>query len=93
VRVTGRGERVRTAVVVGAAGEYGTVPTGRVRVKVRRDGSRTWTKVIRSLSTSGALRAGLGKLDAGGYRLQVTYLGDSQHLRERHVEKFTVRQR
>ena len=38
VRVTGRGARVRTSVVVAAAGEYGTVPTGTVRVRVRRDG-------------------------------------------------------
>ena len=93
VRVTGRGARVPTSVVVVAAGEYGTGPTGRVKVKVRRDGSRRWTKVVQRLSSNETVTAGFGKLGGGRYRLMVTYVGDSQHLAERDSERFAVRQR
>ena len=39
VRVIGKGARIPTSVQVKAAGEYGTRPTGRVKVVVRRTGT------------------------------------------------------
>ena len=94
VRVIGKGARIPTSVQVKAAGEYGTRPTGRVKVVVRHIGtgapdaqaSRDWTPPALAL-------AGLGRLRKGDYRLVVTYAGDTQHLRERHVERFRVRRR
>ncbi len=93
VRVTGRGAHVPTAVVVVAAGEYGTRPSGAVTVAVRRLGTAKRTSRERTLDATGAAQSRFGILRTGTYRLRVTYAGDSQHLTERHSEKFTVRQR
>ncbi len=93
VRVTGRGAHVPTSVVVVAAGEYGTRPSGPVTVTVRRLGTGKVTRRERTLDATGAAQARFGILRTGTYRLRVTYAGDSQHLTERHSEKFTVRQR
>ncbi|RYC14665.1 Ig-like domain-containing protein [Nocardioides zhouii] len=93
VRVTGRGARIPTSVVVTAAGEYGTRPTGPVTVTVRHLGTGTITPRERTLDTTGAALARFGILRTGTYRLRVTYAGDGQHLAERHSEKFAVRQR
>ena len=93
VRVTGRGAYVPTSVVLTAAGEYGTRPTGQVIVTVRHLGTRKLTRRERTLDSTGAASARFGVLRTGTYRLRVTYVGDSQHLSERHSERFTVRQR
>lgn len=93
VRVIGKGARIPTSVQVKAAGEYGTRPTGRVKVVVRRTGTRDSTRVVTRLSSTAVALAELGKLRKGRYRLEVTYVGDSQHLREVHVERFYVRRR
>ena len=93
VRVTGKGARIPTSVRVKAAGEYGTRPTGRVRIVVRRTGTRAATRVASRLSATALMRAELGTLRKGRYRLVVNYAGDSQHLREVHVETFSVRRR
>ena len=93
VRVIGKGARIPTSVQVKAAGDYGSVPTGRVKVVVNRVGTDDRTREVRSLSSTAVAVAGLGRLRKGDYRLVVTYAGDTQHLRERHVERFHVRRR
>ena len=93
VRVIGKGARIPTYVQVKAAGEYGTRPTGRVKVIVRRTGTRGRTREVQRLSSAGVTLTDLGKLRKGRYRAVVTYVGDSQHLRERRVERFRVRRR
>lgn len=93
VRVIGRGARIPTSVEVRAGGEFGTRPTGRVKVRVRRSGTRDSTRVVGRLSTEGVARAGLGRLRQGTYRLAVTYVGDSQHQRETYAGRFYVRRR
>lgn len=93
VRVTGRGVRIPTSVVVVAAGEYGTRPTGRVTLTVRHLGTRRLTRRERTLDATGAVQARFGTLPSGGYRLRVAYAGDSQHLGQRYVTKFAVGQR
>lgn len=93
VRVIGQGARIPTSVQVKAAGEYGTRPTGRVRVVVRRTGTRDSTRAVTRLGSTAVALAGLGTLRKGRYRLVVTYVGDSQHLREVHAETFRVRRR
>jgi hypothetical protein len=93
VRVTGRGARIPTSVVVSAAGEYGTGPTGRVTVTVRHLGTRRLVRRERTLDAPGTLQARFGILPTGTYRLRVAYAGDGQHLGERHSATFAVRQR
>ncbi len=93
VRVMGKGARIPTHVQVKAAGDYGTRPAGRVKVVVRRAGSRGKTRDVQRLSNTGVTLSDLGRLRKGRYRAVVTYVGDSQHLRERHVERFRVRRR
>jgi hypothetical protein len=93
VRVIGKGARIPTSVQVKAAGEYGSLPTGRVKVVVNRVGTVGRTRVVRSLGSTAVAVAGLGRLPKGDYRLVVTYAGDTQHLRERHVERFHVHRR
>lgn len=93
VRVIGKGLRIPTSVRVSAAGEYGTRPTGRVRVVVIRSRGRDRTRVVTRLDGAGVALAELGRLRKGTYRLAVTYVGDSQHLGERRFGRFRVRQR
>ena len=93
VRVIGKGARIPTSVQVKAAGEYGSLPTGRVKMVVTRVGTDDRTRVVRNLSSTAVAVAGLGRLRKGDYRLVVTYAGDTQHLPERHVERFHVRRR
>lgn len=93
VRVTGRGARIPTSVVVNALGDFGTRPTGAVTVSVRHLKTKKVTSRDGTLDAAGMATVRLGVLRTGGYRLRVTYAGDAQHLTERHSEKFWVRQR
>lgn len=93
VRVIGKGLRIPTSVQVKAAGEYGSVPTGRVTMRLRRVSSGDTTRAARRLSSTGVAQAGFGRLRTGRYRLVVTYAGDTQHLDERQVTRFRVQQR
>ena len=93
VRVAGRGVRIPTSVVVTAAGEYGTRPTGPVTVTVRHLGTGRTTRRERTLDGAGAAVARFGTLRAGSYRLRVSYAGDGQHVTERVSTRFAVRQR
>ena len=93
VRVIGKGARIPTSVRVGAAGEYGTRPSGRVSMVVRRIASGPTTTRARTLSDSAVAQASFGRLRTGRYRLVVTYAGDAEHLLERQFVRFRVRQR
>jgi hypothetical protein len=93
VRVIGKGVRIPTSVQVKAAGEYGTLPTGRVRLELRRIRSGDVVRAARRLSSTGVALADLGRLRKGAYRLVVTYGGDVQHLTERQFSRFRVQQR
>ncbi len=93
VRVTGRGVRIPTSVVVTSSGEYGTRPTGPVTVTVRHLGTRRTTRRQRTLDGAGAAVARFGTLRAGRYRLRVSYAGDAEHVAERVSTRFSVRQR
>lgn len=90
VQVAGRRTRVATSVRLRVDGDYGTRPTGRVRVDLRRVGAGRVARVGVRLDTTGAAVARLGRLRSGGYRVEVTYVGDSQHRRTRVVGRFSV---
>ena len=90
VQVAGRRTRVPTTARLRVDGDYGTRPTGRVRVDLRRAGAGRVARVAVRLEPGGAAVARLGRLRAGGYRVEVTYVGDSQHRRTRVVERLRV---
>ena len=90
VPVTGKRRDVVTKVGVKAAGAFGTVPTGKVKIKLKRIGKvGRWVKV-RKLR-DGEAKAGFGKLKVGRYRVVVKYRGDDNHLDKRKVKTFRVR--
>lgn len=93
VRVIGRGARIPTSVQVKAAGDWGTRPTGRVSMVIRRIASGTVSRKARTFSSDAVALAGFGRLRKGTYRLVVSYTGDTEHLAVRHFERFAVRQR
>ena len=93
VRVIGKGARIPTSVQVKGAGDYGTTPTGRVKVVVRHIRTGDRTRRATRLDATALAMAGFGRLHKGDYRLVVTYAGDTQHLPARRVERFHVRRR
>lgn len=93
VRVIGKGARIPTSVQVKAAGDWGTRPTGRVSMVIRRIVSGTVSRKLRTFSVDAVARASFGRLRKGTYRLVVSYGGDAEHLAVRHFERFAVRQR
>ncbi|RYC14666.1 Ig-like domain-containing protein [Nocardioides zhouii] len=93
IPVTGRTTNSVTRVGVKAAGVYGTVPTGKVQLKVKRLGKPgKWLK-SRTLSDAGTAQIRLGVLAQGRYRVVVTYRGDVNHLAERKTKTFKVARR
>lgn len=93
VDVTGRGLRLPTVVRVEAAGEYGSAPTGPVRLTLTRAGAGRTTVRSKALPGDGVVVARYGTLARGRYKSVVTYPGDDQHLPEKRVQWFQVRQR
>lgn len=93
VRVIGKGARIPTSVQVKAAGDWGTTPTGRVTMTVRRVSHGARVAKRRTLKGSAGALADFGRLRQGTYRLVVSYAGDTEHLAVRHFERFAVRQR
>lgn len=90
IPVTGRTTQVVTRVGVRAKGVYDTVPTGKVRITVKRIGKRgKWVKV-RTLDASGFARAGFGRLKKGRYQAVVVYRGDANHRYLRKAKQFRV---
>ena len=80
VNATGRGLRIPTVVLVEAAGEYGSRPTGRVRLTLSRAGSGRTVVRTKALPGDGVVVARYGALAKGRYRVVVSYGGDGQHL-------------
>ncbi|RYB91091.1 hypothetical protein EUA93_19385 [Nocardioides oleivorans] len=93
VDVQGRGLRIPTVVRVEAGGEYGSTPTGRVTITLERIGTGRTTVRTKVLPREGVVEARYGRLPRGGYRSVVTYAGDAEHLPEKRVQRFRVRQR
>ncbi len=93
VDVTGKRRRAPIAVRVRATGGFGTTPSGRVRIVVRRAG-RT-VRVARGELERGVVGGRLfldpGPARAGRYRLQVAYRGDADHLAATRTLRFRIR--
>jgi Bacterial Ig-like domain (group 3) len=93
IPVTGRTTTTVTRLGVKAKGRYDTVPTGKVRIKVKRLGKPGKWARNRTLSAAGTARIGLGILAAGRYRAVVVYKGDTNHLEARKIKTFRVKKR
>lgn len=90
IPVTGKTTQVVTRVGVKAKGVYDTVPTGKVRITVKRIGKRgKWVKV-RTLDATGFARAGFGRLKKGRYQAVVVYRGDANHRYLKKAKQFRV---
>jgi hypothetical protein len=93
VDVTGKRRRAPIAVRVRATGGFGTTPSGRVRIVVRRAG-RT-VRVARGALDRGVVGDRLfldpGPSRAGRYRLDVAYRGDADHLAATRAVRFRIR--
>ncbi|WP_374455836.1 Ig-like domain-containing protein [Nocardioides sp.] len=92
VRVTGKRLRAPIAVHVRAAGDYGTTPSGQVRIVVRKSGRKV--RVARGTLEGGAVGGRLlldpGPSRRGRYRVQVTYRGDADHLAATREVRFRI---
>ena len=71
---------------------YGTTPTGRVSITLRKRGS-AGQRTRRVVLEDGTARLELGRLATGRYRVVVRYLGDADHLASRQGATFRVRRR
>lgn len=95
VDVAGKRLRGPTAVRIRTEGVYGTTPSGRVTIVVRRAG-RT-VRVARGRLEGGTGVAPLhlrpGRSRAGTYRVRVTYAGDADHLAVTRTERFRIGRR
>lgn len=89
--ITGRTAASRTRIAARAAGSYGTVPTGTVRITVKRLGTRGKRVRVRTLGDTGTARAGFGRLSTGRYRAVVVYPGDAAHTGVTKTKRFRVK--
>ena len=90
LRVSGLRTDRTTVVGVRLRAPYGTEPTGKARLVVRRRGSAGSRNTTLVLEDGAASRA-LGRLAPGGYRVVLTYLGDGDHLGLRLTREVRIR--
>lgn len=91
LRPTGTTTLAVTRLVVRATGEFGTVPGGRLRIRVTRFGRAGAWVGVRTVDRTGAAHARLGRLEQGRYRVVVRYQGDADHLYRKRATTFRVR--
>lgn len=87
------GKRVRrlTTTELKVVGINKTVPTGKVKVVLRKKGTKGFVKAKRGRLAKGMRTFKLGKLGKGRFKLVVRYFGDSFHQSGRTVKRFRVR--
>ena len=91
VKITGKRVRERTAAAIRVVGINKTVPTGKVKLVLRKAGNQGFHKAKSGTLAKGARTFNLGRLGKGTYRVVVKYLGDSNHLKSKTVKRFRVR--
>lgn len=90
--VSGTHVRERT-FAIRVVGANSTVPSGKVKLVLRKVGNKSFHKVRRRSLTKGSRTFTLGKLGKGKYKVVTKYRGDANHLRSRTVKRFRVRRR
>ena len=91
VKITGKRVRERTAATIKVVGINKTVPTGKVKLVLRKAGNQGFLKAKSGTLAKGARTFNLGRLGKGTYKVVVKYLGDSNHLKSKTVKRFRVR--
>lgn len=91
VKITGKRVRERTAAAIRVVGINKTVPTGKVKLVLRKAGNQGFHKAKSGTLAKGARTFNLGRLGKGTYRVVVKYVGDSNHLKSKTVKRFRVR--
>jgi len=91
VKITGKRARQRTTAAIKVVGINKTVPTGKVKLVLRKVGNQGFHTAKSGRLAKGARIFNLGRLGKGRYKVVVKYLGDSNHLRSKTVKRFRVR--
>lgn len=91
VKLIGKRVGERTSARVKVVGVNKTVPTGKVKLVLRKAGNKGFHKVRRGALAKGVRGFNLGRLAKGKYRVAVKYTGDSNHRRSKIVKRFRVR--
>lgn len=89
--VTGKVVGRPSQALVRVAGEHRTVPTGSVKLVLRKVGRPAATKVKTGTLVKGKRAFNLGKLGRGRYRVRAVYRGDGSHQRSVQRRAFRVR--
>lgn len=86
ISVTGKRTHRATKVTVKVNAHHGTTATGKVRIVVRKIGTKK--KVVRTRALrDGQRTVGFGKLGKGRYKVNVRYSGDKNHMRGPKVKR------
>jgi hypothetical protein len=91
VKIIGKRVRERTSAAIKVVGINKTVPTGKVKLVLRKAGNQGFHKAKSGTLAKGARTFNLGRLGKGRYKVVVKYLGDGNHLRSKTVKRFRVR--
>ncbi|UUZ58433.1 hypothetical protein [Nocardioides sp. B-3] len=67
------------------------MPTGKVKLVLRKVGNKGFHKVKRGSLTKGSRTFNLGRPGKGKYKVVVKYAGDTNHLKSKTVKRFRVR--
>ncbi|EON24457.1 adhesin-like protein [Nocardioides sp. CF8] len=91
VKIIGKRVGERTSARIKVVGINKTVPTGKVKLVLRKAGNKGFHKVRRGTLAKGTRGFNLGRLGKGKYKVAVKYKGDSNHRRSKTVKRFRVR--
>ncbi|WP_107705531.1 Ig-like domain-containing protein [Nocardioides allogilvus] len=91
VKIIGKRVGERTSARIKVVGINKTVPTGKVKLVLRKAGNKGFHKVRRGTLAKGTRGFNLARLGKGKYRVAVKYKGDSNHRRSKTVKRFRVR--
>lgn len=91
VKITGKRVRERTSATIKVVGINKTVPTGRVKLVLRKVGNQGFHKAKSGALAKGSRGFNLGRLGKGKYKVVVKYVGDANHLKSKTIKRFRVR--
>lgn len=91
VKITGKRLRQPTATTIKVVGINKTVPTGKVKLVLRKVGNKGYHKAKSGALAKGSRGFNLGRLGTGRYKVVVKYLGDASHQDAKTIKRFRVR--
>lgn len=91
VKIAGKRVRERTSATIKVVGINKTVPTGKVKLVLRKVGNQGFHKAKSGSLAKGSRGFNLGRLGKGKYKVVVKYVGDANHVKSKTVKRFRVR--